>query len=96
MTLAHRVTQTGEIKIADVDCRNHDRVPRIAVFARADAFGDTRCLQAIQYENRLIVEAKLLHRFRDRAILDQMRSVASETGIAGRALVDGPQIPKNA
>ena len=91
---SYGVTQAGEIEIAHLDRRNHDRLAGIAAFARAHALGDAHRFQVVQHEDRRIVEPEILHRLRDLSVLDQKGSVAGQAGVENRAWIHRPQIPE--
>src|SRR5579885_2890983 len=89
------VTQARKVKVSDLDRRNYNRRSRIAAFAGAHALRNAHRFQVVQHEDRRIVEAEVLHRPRDLAVLDQKRAVAREAGVENRAWIDRPQIPES-
>src|SRR5688572_11699616 len=77
---SHRVAGAGEVEIARFDRRHHDRPTRAAALARVHALGSAEHLEIVQHEDRRLVPAKIFHRPRDLAFLDQERAVAREAG----------------
>src|SRR6185369_2325722 len=91
---SYGITQARKAEIAHLDRRHGDRLTRLTALARAHPHRRAHRFEVVEHEDRRIVEAHVLHRFRDLAVLDQERPVAREAGIEDRSLIDGAKIPE--
>src|SRR5215216_2823025 len=78
------VRETCKIEVLRLDRWHNDRTTG---FSTSDAYGRTDRLEVVQQEERRLVEAEVLDRFRDLSILDQERAVTRETGKKNRARI---------
>src|SRR6516164_10812507 len=90
----HRVADGLEVEVARFDRRHHDGGADVARLRRAHPDRAAHRLQVAQHYDRALIEAEVLHRMTDPAVLDQERAVAREAGVEDRARIEWPYVPE--
>src|SRR5688500_18105657 len=88
---SHRVRRRSEIELSHRE-RRHDERP--ATLRAGDADRGTDRLDVVEHEQRGFVEAEVLDRLRDLAVLVVEDAVAREPCVENGARIDRPQIPE--
>nr|GEU28510.1 hypothetical protein [Tanacetum cinerariifolium] len=86
----HRVRQRREVKVAHLHRRDHHLV---AHFVAADDHRLAQFIDIVQHRHRAFVEAEVLDRMLDLAVLDVERAVAREARQQQRLRIDHADIP---
>ena len=81
---------TGKIEVAE----RHRRHEKLAGFRRDRFSRIGKGLNPVEDPQRALVKPKILHRRRDRSILDEKRAVSGHTGQGKIGRIDRPDVPE--
>src|SRR5215471_9443855 len=90
----HRIADGLEVEVARLDRRHHDGGADVARLRRAHPDRAAHRLEVAEHDDRALIEAEVLHRMADPAVLDQEGAVARETGVEDRARIERPDVPE--
>src|SRR6516164_10444260 len=90
----HRIADGLEVEVARFDRRHHDGGADVARLRRAHPYRAAHRLEVSQHGDRALIEAEVLNRMADPAVLDQEGAVAREAGVEDRARIERPDVPE--